>query len=94
MRPSMIMPLPCRSTRIIPFAYNNRAYAYLVKGDFDKAITSATKAISLDAGYETPYVNRARAYLKKGNKIKAREDFSKACKMGNDDGCRELQAVK
>ncbi len=74
-------------------SYNNRAYAYIVRGDFNKAIADATKAVALDPGYANAYVNRGRAYVKLGKTAAAGKDFSQACSLGNNDGCQELKAL-
>src|SRR5580704_10711645 len=51
----------------LAWAYVNRGAAYFAKGDNDRAIADATKAIELDPKYDAAYYNRGNAYRKKGD---------------------------
>ena len=59
-------------------AYQNRAFAYELTGDIDKAIADYSKAIALTPSNASVYVNRGRAYASKGDQIHAVEDDTKA----------------
>jgi tetratricopeptide (TPR) repeat protein len=59
-------------------AYQNRAFAYELTGDIDKAIADYSKAIVLAPSNASAYVNRGRAYASKGDQIHAAEDDTKA----------------
>ena len=59
-------------------AYHNRAVAYALSGDLDRAIADYTKAIELDPHSATAYDNRGRAYAAKGDYTRAVADVTKA----------------
>jgi tetratricopeptide (TPR) repeat protein len=59
-------------------AYHNRAEAYSVKGDIDRAISDYTKAIVLDPNYAPAYNGRGRAYVSKGDYVRAVDDVTRA----------------
>jgi len=71
--------------------YNNLGHAYNEKSQFDRAIENSNKAIALDPNYAMPYNNRGAAYANKGIMGKAISDFQKACDMGDENGCKNLQ---
>lgn len=62
-------------------AYNNRAYAYGQKGDYDHAIEDCNKAIDIDPNYAGAYHNRGGAYSEKGAYDLALADLSKAIEL-------------
>ena len=62
-------------------AYCNRGYAYLNKGDYDKAIADYTEAIRLNPGHAETYCNRGYAYFEKGDYDKAIADLTKAVRV-------------
>src|SRR3989338_1100569 len=66
---------------------------YDIDKDYDKAIEAFTKAIALKPDYAYAYTNRGVAYAVKGNKDRAISDYKKACDMGNELGCRNLQEI-
>ena len=59
-------------------AYHNRAEAYSLKGDIDRAISDYTKAIVLDPNYAPAYNGRGRAYVSKGDYVRAVDDVTRA----------------
>jgi tetratricopeptide (TPR) repeat protein len=62
-------------------AFANRAYAYVKKGDSDRAIADANEAIRLDPKVAGAYVNRAGAYLQKGDNDRVIADASEAIRL-------------
>src|SRR3989338_365368 len=67
--------------------YNNRMY--------ESAIQAYNKAIDLNQNNvsATAYNNRGLAYEMKGNVDKAISDFKKACEVGDEKGCENLQKI-
>jgi tetratricopeptide (TPR) repeat protein len=59
-------------------AYHNRAVAYGLAGDLDKAIADYTKVIELAPSNASAYENRGRAYASRGDYTRAVEDETKA----------------
>lgn len=59
-------------------AYHNRAVAYGLAGDLDKAIADYTKVIEIAPSNAGAYENRGRAYASKGDYTRAVEDETKA----------------
>ena len=47
----------------------------------------------LNSKYADAYNNRGFTYIKVGNVNKAISDFQKACDMGYEEGCKNLQRV-
>ena len=75
-------------------AYSNRGLDYYDnKGQYDKAIEDYNRAIALDPNYASAYFNRGLAYEMLGNKSMAISDYRKACDLGFEDGCENLQRV-
>ena len=60
------------------WAYVNRSWALMDKGEPDRAIADATKAIELDPKMAIAYVNRAGALLGKGENDRVIADTTKA----------------
>ena len=54
--------------------YHNRAAAYVLAGDIDKAIADYTKVIETAPDNASAYANRSRAYASSGNYAQAAED--------------------
>ena len=76
-------------------AYNNRGFMYEKMDMFDQALEDFNKAIEFDPnGVVHSYIDRGNIYLKRGNKELAISDFSKACKLGNKEGCDALRAAQ
>lgn len=61
--------------------YNNRANAYVKKGDYDGAISDCEKALSIDPDMHQTYSIRGEAYIKKGNYARAIADCNQAVKI-------------
>jgi len=61
-----------------PIAYHNRADAYSLKGEVDRAILDYNKAIELNPNYAPAYNGRGRAYTSKGDYVHAVADVTKA----------------
>jgi tetratricopeptide (TPR) repeat protein len=59
-------------------AYHNRAFAYGLAGDADKAIEDYSKVIALAPSTASAYANRGRAYASKGDYVHAVADETKA----------------
>src|SRR5262245_42310594 len=57
-----------------PAGYHNRAVAYSLAGDIDKAIEDYTKVIEMAPDNASAYDNRSRAYASKGDHAQATED--------------------
>ena len=51
--------------------YHNRAAAYVLAGDIDKAIADYTKVIETAPDNASAYANRSRAYASSGNYAQA-----------------------
>ena len=76
--------------------YFNRGlayYAYHTKEQLEKAIQDYDKAIAITSNYAEAYNNRGLAYALSNNKVKALSDFQKACDMGLELGCTNLNKV-
>lgn len=61
-----------------------RAYAYLLKYDYNAAVQDCSSAITLDDQYPEPFVTRGTALAKLGLRDKARVDFEIAKSLGSD----------
>ena len=74
--------------------YYNRGDVYFDKGQYDRAIEDYNKAIALNPNNASAYNNRGVAYERIGNIInKAISDYQKACDMGYELGCKNLQGI-
>jgi len=62
-------------------AYHNRAIAYGLTGDIDRAIVDYTKAIEIRPNNAAAYEQRGRAYASKGDYTKALADVMKASEL-------------
>lgn len=65
-------------------AYNNRAFAYGQKGDFDHAIEDCNKAIEINPNHAGAYHNRGGIYLGKGAYNLAIADLGMAINLNPD----------
>jgi tetratricopeptide (TPR) repeat protein len=63
------------------WAYANRSWALLDKGEFDRAIADASKAVEINPSMTVGYVNRAAALLGKGENDRAIADATKAISL-------------
>jgi len=62
-------------------AYNNRAYAYFYKGNYDLAIADYTQAARINPNDAAAYNNRGVAYRNKGESEKAIADYTQAIRI-------------
>ena len=58
----------------------------------EKAIQDCDKALSLDSQNAYAYNNRGSAHQRKSQMRKAQDDFRKACDLGLEAGCQNLNA--
>jgi lipoprotein NlpI len=65
----------------LAWAYSNRALAYLLAGDYDRAIADADEAIRLDPNDAAAFNNRGAGYLKKEVYDRAIADFNEAIRI-------------
>jgi tetratricopeptide (TPR) repeat protein len=62
-------------------AYHNRAVAYGLAGNLERAIADYTKAIEIRPDNASAYENRGRAYASKGDYTRALADVMKASEL-------------
>jgi len=66
-------------------AYNDRAFAYYLKGDFERAIADYTRAIELRPNYPKAYNSRGVVYMAGGyGAAKSVPDFDRAIELKPD----------
>ena len=66
-------------------AYNNRGFAYYLKGDAERAIADYTRAIALRPNYPKAYNSRGVVYMAHGyGRAKAVADFDRAIALKPD----------
>lgn len=66
-------------------AYNDRGFAYYLKGDAERAIADYTRAIELRPNYPRAYNNRGVTYMARGyGSAKAVPDFDRAIALQPD----------
>jgi tetratricopeptide (TPR) repeat protein len=58
-----------------------RGDAYMMKGDYDLAISDYSRSIELRPSIGTPYNNRGVAFVRKGDHARAMQDFDKAIEL-------------
>ncbi len=75
----------------LAFFFYNRAIAYRESGRVSEAIDDYGRAIALDPGDERTWVNRGLLYVQTGRPGPAAADFTAACALGNDFGCKAAQ---
>ena len=66
-------------------AFNNRGFAYLNKGQYDRAIQDLDQAIKLNPRDANAFNNRGRAYNSKGQHDRAIPDLDQAIKLNPSD---------
>ncbi|MDQ5986555.1 MAG: Photosystem I assembly protein Ycf3 [Syntrophus sp. SKADARSKE-3] len=71
-------------------SYQNRAIAYVHKGQYNMAIKDLDQAIALAPNNAQFYYLRGLAYTLVKDTGKAGTDYDKACKMGSKNGCDRL----
>jgi len=65
--------------------YFKRAYAYVEKGDLDRAIQDYSQAISLSPRFADAYIMRGLTYDKKGDLDRAIQDYGQAISLKPGD---------
>ena len=73
----------CFLIHLFAKAYSNRAYIYLNKQQYDRAIIDCTKAINLDPDDAVSYLNRGIAYKLQGNEGEAIANFEKTITLSD-----------
>jgi tetratricopeptide (TPR) repeat protein/DNA-binding transcriptional MerR regulator len=73
--------------------YVNRSWAYLEKNMLQAAIQDCDTALSIDPQNAFAYNNRGLAYQRKKRNSKAEADYRKACNLGLDLGCQNLDVL-
>ena len=61
--------------------YLNRAWSWINKGDYDRAIADFSNAISIDSEFDDSYYGRAYVWYKKGDLQRAIIDAKEAVKL-------------
>jgi tetratricopeptide (TPR) repeat protein len=61
--------------------YHNRAWIWLKKGNYDKAIEDFSSAISIDSEFDAPYYGRAYVWFKKADFQRALIDAKESAKL-------------
>jgi tetratricopeptide (TPR) repeat protein len=82
---SAIIQLGRESPRLLATAFNNRGFAYKLKGDYDRALQDYDQAIRLNHDNATAYNNRGVIYKLKGDYDRAIEEYSQAIWLSNND---------
>ena len=67
--------------RTLAITYNNRAWAYIGKRDYDRAIADLNEAIRLDPRNSAAYNNRGWAYIDKRDYDRAIADLNEAIRL-------------
>jgi tetratricopeptide (TPR) repeat protein len=65
----------------LAWAYNNRATAYILKGDYDRAIADANEAIRLDPNDAAAFNNRGNGYVQKEMYDRAFADYTESIRI-------------
>ena len=71
--------------------YVNRGNAYMLKGDYDRALTDFNDAIKLQPNHGAAYLNRAVVYFTKQDYDRALVDHNKTIKLQPDFGLAYLK---
>jgi DNA-binding transcriptional MerR regulator/regulator of sirC expression with transglutaminase-like and TPR domain len=73
--------------------YVNRSWAYLEKDMLQAAIQDCDTALSIDPQNAFAYNNRGLAYQRESRDPKAEKDYRRACDLGLDLGCQNLDSL-
>jgi tetratricopeptide (TPR) repeat protein len=68
-------------SRDISEAYNNRGYAWHLKGDYQRAVVDFTKALDITPDYADAHNNRGLALYQMGEYDRAMSDYNKAIEI-------------
>jgi tetratricopeptide (TPR) repeat protein len=69
----------------VPIAYNNRGFAYICKGDYDRALADCSEAVRLDPRYFDALNNLGNIYQFKQDYAAAERYFNKAKEVKPSD---------
>lgn len=73
--------------------YINRSWAYIEKNMLGQAINDCKIALHLDPNNTFAYNNRGLAFQRSNQVTKAQNDYRKACELGLDLGCQNLNSL-
>jgi tetratricopeptide (TPR) repeat protein len=73
--------------------YCLKGLAAMGNGEFEKAITAYTEAISRDPKYSFAYIGRGDAYLAKGDLDRALLDYDQALRLDPDNDAAKVRAA-
>jgi tetratricopeptide (TPR) repeat protein len=65
----------------LAWAYNNRSFAYILRGDYDRGIADADKAIRLDPHDAAAFNNRGNGYRMKEEYDRAIADYTQTIRL-------------
>jgi tetratricopeptide (TPR) repeat protein len=65
----------------LAWAYNNRSFAYILRGDYDRGIADADEAIRLDPNDAAAFNNRGNGYRIKEDYDRAMADYTEAIRV-------------
>jgi tetratricopeptide (TPR) repeat protein len=65
----------------LAWAYNNRSFAYILQGDYDRGIADADEAIRLDPNDAVAFNNRGNGYREKELYDRAIADYTEAIRI-------------
>src|ERR1700730_6090455 len=82
---SALIQLGRENQRQLATAFNNRGFAYKLKGDYDRALQDYDQAIRLNHDNANAYNNRGIIYKIKGEYDRAIEEYSQAIWLSNND---------
>ena len=82
---SAIIQLGRESPPQLATAFNNRGFAYKLKGDYDRALQDYDQAIRLNHNNANAYNNRGVIYKIKGEYDRAIEEYNQAIWLSNND---------
>jgi tetratricopeptide (TPR) repeat protein len=82
---SAIIQFGQANPRLLATAFNNRGFAYKLKGDYDRALQDYDQAIRLNPNNANAYNNRGMIYKIRGEYDRAIEEYSQAIWLSNND---------
>jgi tetratricopeptide (TPR) repeat protein len=72
-------------------AYLLRSRVYRQLGDAERAVADLTTVVSVDPTNAEAFIERGRLYQKMLQGRLAKEDFERACVLGREEGCTQIQ---
>jgi tetratricopeptide (TPR) repeat protein len=82
---SAIIQFGQANPRLLATAFNNRGFAYKLKGDYDRALQDYDQAIRLSPKNANAHNNRGMIYKIRGEYDRAIEEYSQAIWLSNND---------